>query len=214
MPCRARRCAYSSDLTDAQWAAVAPMIPDAAPGGRPRKADKREIVAALLYPLRAGRAWRLSPRDFPPWQRVYDYMRRWKARGLGWRASTSLSWPTASTPAGSPRLWRRSLTAQWSGQPIKRASKGYEAGKRIHGRKRHILTDTDGRLREGRSETVRPALSLRRARLRGRRLCGKAGRLGEGQGQFFSRSFAACLGLRVSLLSDGAGSWGEPSPGS
>ena len=69
MPKRRRR-AYSTDLTDSQWAVIAPMIPDATPGGRPRRADKREIVEAILYFLRAGCAWRLLPHDFPPWQTV------------------------------------------------------------------------------------------------------------------------------------------------
>ncbi len=67
---RRRRRAYSTDLTNSQWAVIAPMIPDAAPGGRPRKAGKREIVEAILYLLRAGCAWRLLAHDFPPWQTV------------------------------------------------------------------------------------------------------------------------------------------------
>jgi transposase len=82
MPRRARRRAYPSDLTDAQWAAIAPMIPDAEPGGRPRKVGKREIVEAILYVLRAGCAWRLLPHDFPPWQTVYYYLRRWQREGV------------------------------------------------------------------------------------------------------------------------------------
>ncbi len=79
MPCRR---AYPTDLTDAQWAAIAPMIPDARPGGRPRKAGRREIVDAILYFLRAGCAWRLLPHDFPPWQTVYYYLRRWEREGV------------------------------------------------------------------------------------------------------------------------------------
>ena len=59
-----------TDLTDPQWAAIAPMIPDARPGGRPRKVDKREIIDTILYFLRAGCAWRLLPHDLPPWQTV------------------------------------------------------------------------------------------------------------------------------------------------
>lgn len=80
MPKR-RRARYPSDLTDSQWAVVAPMIPDATPGGRPRKADKREIVEAILYFLRAGCAWRLLPHDFPPWRTVYHSLRRWERAG-------------------------------------------------------------------------------------------------------------------------------------
>ncbi len=80
MPKRRRR-AYPTDLTDRQWAVIAPMIPDAAPGGRPRKASEREIVEAILYFLRAGCSWRLLPHDFPPWQTVYSYLRRWEREG-------------------------------------------------------------------------------------------------------------------------------------
>lgn len=82
MPRLSRRRPYPSDLTDLQWAAIAPMIPDGAPGGRPRKAAKREIVEAILYLLRSGCAWRLLPHDFPPWQTVYHYFRRWQREGV------------------------------------------------------------------------------------------------------------------------------------
>src|SRR5215212_4930643 len=71
---RKKRRAYATDLTDTQWALIAPLIPEAAPGGRPRKASSRELVNAVLYFLRAGMAWRLLPHDLPPWQRegVWD----------------------------------------------------------------------------------------------------------------------------------------------
>jgi transposase len=80
---RSKRCKrYPTDLTDNQWAILEPLIPDAKPGGRPRKAEKRRIVEAILYQLRAGSAWRLLPHDFPPWQTVYYYLRRWQAEGV------------------------------------------------------------------------------------------------------------------------------------
>ena len=82
MPRRRRRRAYPSDLTDFQWGVIAPMIADAVPGGRPRKAEKREIVEAILYFLRAGCAWRLLPHDFPPRQTVSCYFRRWEREGV------------------------------------------------------------------------------------------------------------------------------------
>lgn len=66
------------------------MIPDAAPGGRPRKVDTREIVEAILYVLRAGCAWRLLPHDFPPWQTVYYYLRRWQREGVWTRIHHTL----------------------------------------------------------------------------------------------------------------------------
>ena len=61
---------------------IAPLIPEAEPGGRPRRAPTRELVDAILYFLRAGMAWRLLPHDLPPWQTVYDYLRRWQREGV------------------------------------------------------------------------------------------------------------------------------------
>lgn len=82
MPRSKRSKPYPTDLTDSQWAILEPLIPDGKPGGRPRKADKRRVVEAILYQLRAGSAWRLLPHDFPPWQTVYYYLRRWQAEGV------------------------------------------------------------------------------------------------------------------------------------
>jgi len=65
-----------------QWARIAPLIPEAKPGGRPRKATTRELIEAILYVLRAGCAWRLLPHAFPPWQTVYSYLRRWQREGV------------------------------------------------------------------------------------------------------------------------------------
>ena len=73
---------YDTDLTDTQWELIAPMIPDARAGGRPRKATSRELVNAVLYFLRAGAAWRPLPHDLPPWQTVYYYLRRWQEEGV------------------------------------------------------------------------------------------------------------------------------------
>jgi putative transposase len=79
---RKKRRAYATDLTDKQWGLIAPLIPEAAPGGRPRRASSRELVSAILYFLRAGMAWRLLPHDLPPWQTVYYYLRRWQREGV------------------------------------------------------------------------------------------------------------------------------------
>lgn len=77
-----RRRVYDTDLSDGQWALIEPMIPLAAPGGRPRKAATRDLVDAILYVLRAGGSWRLLPHDLPPWQTVYHYLRRWQREGV------------------------------------------------------------------------------------------------------------------------------------
>src|SRR3954463_4095253 len=79
---RRGRRAYATDLTDARWALLASLIPEAKPGGRPRKTPARELLNAILYFLRAGMAWRLLPHDLPPWQPVSDYRRRWQREGV------------------------------------------------------------------------------------------------------------------------------------
>ena len=72
------RRGYPSDLTDEQWAILAPLIPPAHEGCRPRQADMREVINAILYLLRTGCAWRLLPHDLPPWQLVYHYFWVWR----------------------------------------------------------------------------------------------------------------------------------------
>ena len=72
---------YSSDLTDAEWVRLAPLIPPPKPGGRPAAHPRRELVNAICYVARTGCAWRLLPHDFPPWQTVYHYFRLWRLDG-------------------------------------------------------------------------------------------------------------------------------------
>ncbi len=81
---------YPTDLTDAQWALLAPLIPPPKPGGRPAVHDRRELVDAMLYWLRSGCAWRLLPHDFPPWRTVYHYWRTWQRQGVWERALARL----------------------------------------------------------------------------------------------------------------------------
>ena|SRR5215207_5260456 len=73
---------YPSDLTDRQWARLAPHLPPAKPGGRPRTTDEREVVDAILYVLRNGVVWRALPHDFPPWETVYYYFNTWRRAGV------------------------------------------------------------------------------------------------------------------------------------
>ena len=77
-----KRRAYDTDLSDGQCALIAPLIPEAEPGCRPRKALTRELVDAVLFFVRSGAAWRLLPHDLPPWQTVYHYLRRWQREGV------------------------------------------------------------------------------------------------------------------------------------
>src|SRR3954471_10915680 len=80
---------YTTDLTDAQWARIAPLIPPAIPGGRRRTVNVREVVTAILYFVRTGCQWRSLPHEFPPWGTVHYYYRRWRLEtGRGKRFTT------------------------------------------------------------------------------------------------------------------------------
>jgi putative transposase len=73
---------YDTDLTDAAWSLIAPILPAARTGGRPRKTNLRAVLNAIFYLLRTGCQWRLLPREFPSWNTVYHYFRSWKNDGV------------------------------------------------------------------------------------------------------------------------------------
>lgn len=87
---RLTRRPYPTDLSDAEWAILEPLLPEAKPGGRPRSTDLREVMNALRYWLRSGEAWRLLPHEFPPWKTVYHYWRNWRLSGDWERIHTTL----------------------------------------------------------------------------------------------------------------------------
>ena len=85
-----KRKPYSSDLTCEQWDILFPLLPSAKPGGRPQTVDLREVVNGILYVLRAGCPWRMTPHDLPPWQTLYKYFRRWSEDGTWERVHEAL----------------------------------------------------------------------------------------------------------------------------
>lgn len=138
---------YPSDLTDAQWALIAPMVP-VKTGGRPAIHSRRRIVEAILYVDRAGCAWRMLPHDFPPWDTVYWYFRRWTADGTTDRIHDALRDASRDAAGRDPMASAGIVDSQSlrGADTVAADSRGYDAGKKVNGRKRHLVVDTIGLL--------------------------------------------------------------------
>jgi putative transposase len=135
---------YPSDLTDAAWAILAPLIPVAKPGGRPRKWPRRAVLNAIFSLVRAGCAGWMLPRCFPPWSTVHQYARQWRLDG---------TWERIHTILQERERVRQGRAAQPTAaiidsQSVKTTSvggvRGYDGAKKLSGRKRHLLVDTLG----------------------------------------------------------------------
>ena len=149
-PVRCRR--YPSDTTDEQWAVIDPLLPDPASltsaGGRPEEHCRRDIVDAIFYLVDNGTKWRSLPADFPPWSTVYNYFAAWEAAGItqivldDLRDRVRIGAERAATPSAAV-VDSQSVKAA---ETVGATSRGYDAGKKINGTKRHIVVDTLGLL--------------------------------------------------------------------
>ena len=137
---------YPSDLTDSQWDIIQEMIPQAKCGGRPRSLDMRQVINGILYVTVGGIQWRMLPKEYPKWQSVYSYFRQWRDDG-SWRRIHDTLRALVRRRAGRHK---HATAGCLDSQSVKTTSfagtRGYDAGKKINGSKRHLLVDTMGLL--------------------------------------------------------------------
>jgi transposase len=142
----------SSSMTDAQWELLEPLLPPpgntGGRGGRPEKHDRRRVLDAIFYLVRGGIAWAALPAEFPPAKTVYGIFRRWAAAGAWARIHDALR-DRARIAAGRSPLPTAAVIDSASvrgADTVPARSRGYDAGKRVNGRKRHLAVDTGGLL--------------------------------------------------------------------
>lgn len=136
---------YPTDLTDEEWALVRVFLPARPRRGRKPATDLREVLNALRYLARTGGGWRMLPKDFPPWQTVYWWFRRF-VRRLLFRTIHDVALMLDREREGREQSPSAAVIDSQSIKAPAARQRGFDAGKKVVGRKRHIAVDTDGRL--------------------------------------------------------------------
>jgi putative transposase len=135
---------YPTDLTDEQWQILRPLLPRPPRRGAPRKVCRRAVVDAILYVLRSGCAWRLLPHEFPKWKTVYGIFRAWRNDGTWQRVHDALRDKLRRREGRKPSPSAAIIDSQTVKTTEVGGVRGYDAGKKVNGRKRHLVVDTLG----------------------------------------------------------------------